>query len=200
MRLRRRAALAVLAAGALTSPAVAGASPLANVSGPATGAASGSIGTDAVHLGDYEFIVHCKYTNDRAAVDPILYPGDTSGTHSHSHDFFGNNDTNASSTPDRLRMPNKTTTCGYNHDDDDPSDPNNPDYSNKSAYWAPTLYTPGGTPVEPSHTRNYYRDYGLIEAQRKAVIPFPDGFSRSRAGPRLQNFGVARSTSRRGHA
>jgi hypothetical protein len=101
------------------------------------------------------FVVSCKYTGQRANVDPIVAPGTMS---EHQHDFFGNTTTNANSTYDTLLQGG--TTCNKPKD--------------TAAYWLPTVsWTPNrGTPktLTASQTFFYYRA-GLKDP--KTVKPFP---------------------------
>jgi hypothetical protein len=83
--------------------------------------------------------------------DPIVYPG-RSGL-SHDHTFFGNTETNASSTPAALR--GGATTCRL--------------ASDTSAYWVPTLHV-NGRAVTPLGAVIYY-----IRRTRGIVRAFPAG-------------------------
>jgi hypothetical protein len=74
----------------------------------------------------------------RASNDPIVFPGQPGV--SHSHDFFGNKTTDASSTPQSLL--GQPTTCKLTTD--------------TAAYWAPTLYV-NGVAVQPEKVVAYYR-------------------------------------------
>jgi hypothetical protein len=86
---------------------------------------------------DAVFTVDCTFAH-RAKDDPIVDPGQPGA--SHSHDFYGNESTNAASTIGSLR--GKPTTCA------DPDD--------TASYWAPTLYR-GNDPVTAYRLRAYYR-------------------------------------------
>ncbi len=98
------------------------------------------------------WIVACSFSH-RAKNDPIVHP-DMPGM-SHSHDFFGNNSTNAHSTLSSLL--GKSTSCSLRSD--------------TAAYWVPTLYKHGHK-VRPTKATIYYRtqiDGGA------AVHAFPPG-------------------------
>ena len=57
------------------------------------------------------FVVTCRYSHT-AQDDPIVYPGQPGA--SHSHDFFGNESTNAGST--YQTMVEGTSNCGVGRD------------------------------------------------------------------------------------
>jgi hypothetical protein len=97
------------------------------------------------------WIVGCGFSH-RSTDDPIVMP-DMSGM-SHSHDFFGNETTDAGSTVSSLV--GKPTTCSLAAD--------------TSAYWIPTLYQ-NGTAVQPIKAAIYYRT--RVDGGR--VQPFPLG-------------------------
>ena len=82
----------------------------------------------------------CKLSH-RSNDDPIVHPNDPGV--SHSHDFFGNVTTDASSTPASLG--GHATTCGVAGD--------------TAAYWAPTLYV-DGAPRRPAAMFAYYSVFG----------------------------------------
>lgn len=99
---------------------------------------------------------HAKFTSSctfshRASDDPIVFPGQAGA--SHSHDFWGNVSTSASSTYDSLRTA-PATSC----------EPSPADFA---AYWIPTLLL-DGQPIPPEHVTVYYRagvtDLSSIEA------------------------------------
>jgi hypothetical protein len=100
-----------------------------------------------------EFIVDCPFSH-RSGDDPIMDPG-MPGM-SHSHDFFGNTTTNASSTLQTLLA--GTTTCA--------------EVGDTAAYWAPTVYQ-NGTPLQPLKATVYYRNVG---ADISALRVFAPGF------------------------
>ncbi len=87
-------------------------------------------------------VSHCEYSH-RAPDDPIVHPG-VSGA-SHSHDFFGNNTTNAHSTVDSLR--GHTTTCHTAGD--------------TAAYWTPTMLV-NAKPVSPAGILAYYSVFDKV--------------------------------------
>jgi hypothetical protein len=80
------------------------------------------------------WIVACSFSH-RAKNDPIVHP-DMPGM-SHSHDFFGNNSTNAHSTLSSLL--GRSTSCSLRAD--------------TAAYWVPTLYKHGHK-VRPTKRRS----------------------------------------------
>jgi Domain of unknown function (DUF1996) len=98
------------------------------------------------------WIVACNFSH-RATNDPIVHarmPG-----MSHSHDFFGNDTTDAMSTASSLL--GKSTSCSLGSD--------------TAAYWVPSLYKNGNV-VKPIKATIYYRtqvDGGVT------VQPFPTG-------------------------
>jgi Domain of unknown function (DUF1996) len=84
--------------------------------------------------------------------DPIVFPRQPG--RSHSHTYFGNRSTNASSTPASLRR-NGGTTCVERAD--------------KAAYWVPTLFVDGKAVAPLGVVAQYLRrTYELVE-------PFPAG-------------------------
>jgi hypothetical protein len=87
-------------------------------------------------------------------VDPIGMSG-KSGM-SHSHDFFGNRSTDASSTLSTL-IAARATSCNRAGD--------------TSAYWVPSLFQ-RGTIVQPENMRVYYRTGGI---DGKAITAIPNG-------------------------
>ncbi|QYG92579.1 DUF1996 domain-containing protein [Iamia sp. SCSIO 61187] len=118
----------------LTGCAGAGGSPPDGARPGAAPAAAEWVATDE---GDALFTVDCPFSH-RAADDPIVHPGHPGA--SHSHDFFGSEAVDASSTGASLR--GTATTCV------DPDD--------TASYWVPTLSI-DGAPVEPTFLRAYYR-------------------------------------------
>jgi hypothetical protein len=108
---------------------------------PASGAVQGS------------FIVPCGFSH-RATDDPIVYPGEPGA--SHSHDFFGNTSTNASSTYESLIAAG--TTCQLAAD--------------TAAYWMPTVYKDGAI-LSPLGATIYYRN---VAPDVQSVVAFPPGF------------------------
>jgi hypothetical protein len=128
----------------LASAVVAGLAALAN-GGRAAGPA-----LDVPELEDVNFIVVCKFSH-RAADDPIVYPG--APGKSHDHTFFGNESTDAFSTPDSLRR--ASTTCARSQD--------------TAAYWAPTLVVDDKA-VAAVDAKVYYRRRTI-----ERVRAFPPG-------------------------
>jgi len=92
----------------------------------------------------------CKFSH-RSSDDPIIYPNLPGA--SHSHDFFGNVTTDASSTPASLS--GHGTSCDIAGD--------------TAAYWAPTLLV-NGAPVRPTALLAYYAVFGDAP-----VTPLPVG-------------------------
>ena len=73
------------------------------------------------------FVVRCDFSH-RNSDDPIVHPGEPGAAH--SHDFFGNKSTYASSSYDILRAAD--TTCSRTAD--------------KASYWIPTVKWGGQDP------------------------------------------------------
>ena len=95
------------------------------------------------------FIVTCSFSH-RLSDDPIVFwnqPGK-----SHSHDFFGNTTTKASSTVSSLLKGG--TTCDRQQD--------------TAAYWLPTAYL-NGQVMAPVKATIYYRDMALNPQSMKTV-------------------------------
>lgn len=84
------------------------------------------------------FVSACRFSH-RSMDDPIVFPRRPGA--SHDHTFVGNTSTDAYSTLGRLLA--AETTCQR------PGD--------TAAYWAPTLFDPQGSPVEPVGATVYYR-------------------------------------------
>lgn len=97
------------------------------------------------------WLVGCAFSH-RATDDPIVMP-DMPGM-SHSHDFFGNETTDAASTASSLL--GQPTTCRLTAD--------------TSAYWTPTLYQ-NGVAIQPISATIYYR----TQVYTAPVQPFPLG-------------------------
>jgi hypothetical protein len=100
-----------------------------------------------------EFVAQCPFSH-RALDDPIVHPGHEGM--SHSHDFFGNEGTDADSTIESLR--DGDTTCHIGGD--------------TAAYWAPTLYRDGEA-VTPELGSAYYRGVDGVDVTR--LVPPPPG-------------------------
>ncbi len=92
----------------------------------------------------------CAYSHT-AMDDPIVKPGQPGAAH--SHDFFGNTTTDAFSTTESLAAGSTTCRTG----------------SDRSAYWAPTLYS-DGVAVVPVQAHAYY-----VRKTEAKVIPPPIG-------------------------
>ncbi|MCE7984641.1 MAG: DUF1996 domain-containing protein [Caldilinea sp. CFX5] len=100
-----------------------------------------------------EFVAFCDFSH-RLHEDPIVFPGQPHA--SHSHDFFGNITTDANSTAESLLAGG--TTC----------DP----VSDRSSYWAPTLYDAQGVEVSMERATFYY----LVHINAPTTLqPFPIG-------------------------
>jgi len=100
-----------------------------------------------------QFVVKCAFSHT-APDDPIVHPGMTGM--SHSHDFFGNRGTDASSTAATLA--GGATSCTKQSD--------------AAAYWAPTL-SDHGQPVTPLGLVAYYRPAPGVDPT--TIEPFPAG-------------------------
>lgn len=100
------------------------------------------------------FAVRCDFSH-RLSDDPIKYPGQP-GT-SHSHDFFGNNSTDAFSTYQSMTASAATTTCSRPED--------------TAGYWIPTVSWKDSKGTQTTLTANravfYYRagskDYRTVQ-------------------------------------
>jgi hypothetical protein len=100
------------------------------------------------------FAVRCDFSH-RNLDDPIVYPEQPGAAH--SHDFFGNNSTDAYSTYDSLLAAPEGTTCTRPEDE--------------AAYWIPTVYW-NGVELESNRAVFYYRAGGK---NHTTVQPFPAG-------------------------
>ncbi len=112
--------------------------------------AAGHAGASPRPLHGANFWIKC-YFSHISADDPIVYPGLPGW--SHSHTFFGNRSTDASSTPRSLRA--GKTNCRTKAD--------------RAAYWVPTLYLDGKI-VRPASIGVYHK---IKTAD--VVHPFPAG-------------------------
>lgn len=102
-----------------------------------------------------QFMTSCVFSH-QLNDDPIMHP-DQPGA-SHTHEFFGNLSTDASST--YASMIDEKTTCS--------------DQGDRSGYWVPEL-TIDGRGVEPRRVDAYYRvGEGVAPTD---VRPFPDGLA-----------------------
>lgn len=113
--------------------------------------ASGPVASSLAGFEQVNFVSLCRFSH-RAQDDPIVLPGQFGK--SHDHMFFGNDTTDANSTPESLV--GKPSTC-------DPT-------TDTAAYWAPTLEV-NGSKVEALDVAAYYRrnTYAPVKA-------FPAGF------------------------
>jgi len=123
------------------------------------------------------FVADCAFSH-RAADDPIVFHD--MPRWSHSHDFFGNGSTDASSTLRSLRR----------------SAGNCLPAADRSAYWAPTLYRQG-RPLKAVQFQAYYQDF----FRYGRVLPFPPGLRMVAGRPtgRASGRGVVRWTCRDDH-
>jgi Domain of unknown function (DUF1996) len=110
-------------------------------------------GSSPASAGDIsEWVILCPFSH-RASDDPIVFPGDPGAAH--THDFFGNETTDASSTHRSLLR--GSTTCEFRPD--------------KAGYWFPTAYASGDA-TAPDLVKVYY----TTRLGRPARIrPFPRG-------------------------
>lgn len=148
--LRRWLTLLLVAAAAAIPAAAALAAATAGPSRAAPDAVAPLHGGGGGHGGrGVYFAIACGFSH-RNQDDPIVYfnqPG-----RSHDHTYFGNDATNASSTPQSLRAAGETS-CRLRAD--------------TAAYWAPTLFV-NGRAVEPKYAVVYY-----VRRTLDAVQPFP---------------------------
>lgn len=146
------------------APVVGEAGPLGLLGVGRDRTAASSAGSMSSGAARGSFSSQCKYSH-RLGDDPIVYPGRAGA--SHSHDFFGNKSTNASSTYASMRA--ARTTC---HRSDD-----------AAGYWVPTLYS-GGRAVQPVRASAYYQS---IAANPKMIRAYPANLrvlaGNSSAGP-----------------
>jgi hypothetical protein len=108
-------------------------------------------GVPATARADGIFVAECAFTH-RASDDPIVFHGMPGA--SHSHEFFGNGSTRASSTLRSLsRSSGNCLPAG-----------------DRSAYWTPTLYRHGRA-LRAVQVQAYYQDF----FRYGRVLPFPSG-------------------------
>lgn len=127
----------------------------------------GSAGFDVVHTGELPyadgqpvgaFRTVCEVSHF-AYADPIVYPGQAKKGHLHM--FFGNTNTNGSSTYSSLRSSGNGTCRGG--------------IANRSAYWVPALLDGSGSPQIPEVIHVYYKS-GYEISNPRDVSVIPDGF------------------------
>ncbi len=125
---------------------------------------------DQARVGLGEFTAVCDYTGLRDTIDPIVAPGST--TFMHAHDFFGNTEVTADSTPSSLR-----------EDSDTNCDP----VEDASSYWIPSLLQNGQpldaasltayyfvkSPMDPAQVQEMPADMKMIAGNAKATSPQP---------------------------
>lgn len=109
-------------------------------------------GTVSAEVRVAEFLAECPLSH-RLPDDPIVLPRLPGA--SHSHDFFGNHETDAFSTVDTLL--GSPGNC-------------NP-VSDISSYWVPTLFR-GNTAIQPSSVTFYYLGEGVNNPQDIRPTPF----------------------------
>jgi hypothetical protein len=131
-------------------------------------------GAPASARADGIFVADCGFSH-RAPDDPIVFHG--LADWSHSHDFFGNRATDASSTFGSLRR-----SAGNCLPADD-----------RSGYWTPTLYRDGRA-LKAVQVQAYYQDF----FRYGRVLPFPPGLRvvAGRQAARAPQRGVVRWTCR----
>ena len=101
-----------------------------------------------------QFVVECRFDRFRAD-DPIVRPGAAGA--SHLHQFFGAVGVSADSS--QFDLVAGTTTCDQQAD--------------TASYWAPSLISADGLPIEPMMSTAYYRAGPDVEPT--LVVPFPPG-------------------------
>ena len=117
-------------------------------------AAAGMSGHNpAFTQGAGSFYAKC-FLSHRASDDPIVFPNEPG--RSHLHDFFANKTTNAFSTVDSIAK--GPTNCQRKTD--------------RSAYWAPTLYFDDKA-IDPYEAFAFY-SVGIRDGSQ--VVPYPAGF------------------------
>jgi hypothetical protein len=126
-------------------------------SGSNTSPGPGGAAVPAVYEGPQgqsgQFVVKCGFSH-ALMDDPIVHPGDPGA--SHLHDFFGNQDTDAYSTPASLA--GGDTTCNVRLD--------------SASYWAPALMD-HHQPVTPLGLIAYYRPAPGVDPA--SLQPYPEG-------------------------
>ena len=143
--MRRFIVLLLFGLGAAGTAAVAGAVPVGGSGGGRGG------GDGRLFRGGGYFAVPCGFSH-RNQDDPIVFPRRPG--RSHDHTYFGNEATDARSTPATLRASGETT-CRIDAD--------------TAAYWVPTLFV-GGNAVRPRGAIAYY-----VRRTIEPVQAFPAG-------------------------
>jgi len=93
--------------------------------------------------------------------DPVVHHGQPAGAHLHT--FWGNTQTNYSSSADSiLSMGSSSCEGGTN---------------NRSAYWAPTLFDENDQAVIPYDLIVYYKSFGSPGFDRNTILPIPNGLT-----------------------
>lgn len=92
--------------------------------------------------------------------DPVVFPGEPGAAHLHM--YWGNTETNASSTgPSLLNSGNSTCEGGTN---------------NRSAYWMPALFNADDEVVLPESLISYYKSFGSsANFDRSTISRMPNG-------------------------
>jgi Domain of unknown function (DUF1996) len=131
-------------------------------------------GVPASARADGIFVADCAFSH-RAADDPIVFHGMPGS--SHSHDFFGNGSTDASTTLRSLRRSSGNCLPG----------------DDRSGYWTPTLYRQGRA-LKPVQVQAYYQDF----FRYGRVLPFPPGLRVVAGSPKAKRWqrGIVRWTCR----
>ncbi len=150
--MRRYVLVAVSSLVGLGALVVLGAAPsLGGDAARASSDAAPSVSTPR-QLRSVNFVSACRFSH-RNMDDPIVFPGQPNK--SHDHTFIGNDSTNAFSTLGSLQQ--SGSSCRRAGD--------------TAAYWAPTLLSASGQPIEPRGATVYYRRHTL-----DPVRAFPPGF------------------------
>jgi hypothetical protein len=138
---------------ASTPPSSSGGTEVAANVPPVPAAGTKPIPGNAVRIA--EFVAECTFSH-RLPDDPIVVPGLPGG--SHSHDFFGNNVTDAMTNLGDLK--GGKTNCAPNVD--------------LSSYWAPTLMA-AEKEVPPDSATFYYLGEGVSRDITAEIRPMPVG-------------------------
>jgi hypothetical protein len=107
--------------------------------------------------GTGDFRTSCGFSH-MSKDDPLVFPGKPGAAHLHA--FFGNKNTDFSSTASSLRTSGNSTCRGG--------------IANRSAYWVPALIDAAGKPVKPDNMDVYYKS-GYNGIAPSAIKPFPSG-------------------------
>ncbi|NNE73647.1 MAG: DUF1996 domain-containing protein, partial [Acidimicrobiales bacterium] len=92
--------------------------------------------------------------------DPVVYPGQRDA--SHLHMFWGNTETNATTTAQSLANSGRATCEGGRN--------------NRSAYWIPALFNARDEVVLPEKVISYYKSFAVSSNfDRNTIMPIPNG-------------------------